>query len=50
MIWDTPFRIKDFGKKYIEQGLKKFTKTGARSRFGMRKMGCRMIAEIFMQI
>jgi len=26
MIWDTQFRIKDFSKKYIEQGLKKFTK------------------------
>jgi len=28
MIWDTPFRIKDFGKNYVEQGLKKFTKIG----------------------
>lgn len=25
MIWDTLFRIKDFSKKYIEQGLVLFT-------------------------
>lgn len=28
MIWNTPFRIKDFSKNYVEQGLKKFTKIG----------------------
>lgn len=28
MIWNTPFRIKDFSKNYVEQGLKKFTKMG----------------------
>ena len=50
MIWDTPFRIKDFSKNYVEQGLKKFTKIGTRSRFGMRNRECRMTAEIFMQI
>ena len=50
MIWDTQFRIKDFSKKYIEQGLKKFTKIEARSRCGMRNRECRMTAEIFMKI
>ena len=50
MIWDTPFRIKDFSKNYVEQGSKKFTKIGARSRFGMRNREFRMTAEIFMQI
>ena len=39
MIWDTPFRIKDFSKNYVEQGLKKFTKIGVRIRFGMWNTG-----------
>ena len=35
MIWDTLFRIKDFSKKYIEQGLVLFTNKWYKAEAGL---------------